>query len=35
MYLRQTGLGGIDWIDPAEVRKQWWAVLKVMSIRFS
>jgi hypothetical protein len=36
MYLRKRELGGMDYINLAEVRNQWWApVKKVMNIRVS
>jgi hypothetical protein len=34
MYLREIGWGGMDWIDLAQDRDQWRAVVnKVMNIR--
>jgi hypothetical protein len=34
MDLRETGLGGVDWIRLAQDRDQWWAVVSaVMNLR--
>jgi hypothetical protein len=34
MDLREIGLGGMDWIDLAQDRDQWWdLVITVMNLR--
>jgi hypothetical protein len=31
MGLQELGLGGLDWIDVAEVRESWWALVNVVT----
>jgi len=34
MYLQEVGWGGVDWIDLAQDRDRWWALLNaVMKLR--
>jgi len=30
MDLQQVGLGGMDWIDLAQDREKWWALMNVV-----
>jgi hypothetical protein len=30
MYLREIGLGGVDWIRLSQDRDRWWAVVSVV-----
>ena len=35
MVLQEVGCGGMDWIDLAQDRDRWWALVKmVMNLRF-
>jgi len=33
MNLQEMGYGGIDWIDQAQVRDRWWALVNVVMNR--